>query len=75
MNLATLSDDQLKHFILQIYQQFDANGDGTLEAPELANFFTQLFKSVGYDVVITFPMAQQAIQEIDQNGDGKITPY
>jgi Ca2+-binding EF-hand superfamily protein len=75
MNLAALSDDQLKQFIIQIFQRFDANGDGTLEAPELANFFTQLYKSVGYDIVVTLPMAQQAIRDIDLNGDGKITPY
>lgn len=26
-------------------------------------------------MVVTLPMAQQAIREIDQNGDGKISPY
>lgn len=75
MNLAALTDQQLKCFIIQVYQRYDANGDGTLEAPELANFFTELFRSVGYEVVITLPLAQQAIREIDQNGDGKINPY
>lgn len=35
----------------------------------------KLFRSVGYDVVITLPMAQQAIKEIDLNNDGKVSPY
>lgn len=30
MNLATLTDDQLKSFIVQVFQRYDANGDGTL---------------------------------------------
>lgn len=75
MNLAALSDEQLKQFILRVFQQFDSNGDGYLEAPELANFFTQLYAAVGYRVEITLPMAQQAIRDIDQNGDGRISPY
>lgn len=60
---------------MQIFLRFDSNGDGTLEAPELANFFTELYKSIGYNVTITLPLAQQAIKDIDQNGDGKISPY
>lgn len=33
MSLANLSDEQLKHFIMQIFHRFDTNGDGNLEAP------------------------------------------
>lgn len=75
MSLANLSDEQLKQFIMQVFLRFDTNGDGNLEAPELANLFTELYKSIGYNVNITLPLAQQAIKEIDQNGDGKISPY
>ena len=75
MNFGSYTDEQLKELIGRIYQTYDRNGDGMLETPELAVLFTDLYKSLGVNVNITFPMAQQALREIDQNGDGKISPW
>ena len=74
MNLAQLSDQELQSFILNVFQKYDGNNNGTLEAPEIASFFTDLYHSLGYNVSITLPVAQQVIKEISQTGRNSLNP-
>lgn len=75
MNLATLSDQELKGFIKKMFQIYDKNANSTLEAPELALFFTDLYRSLGYHVKIDLPTALKAIRDISQTGTNSLTPY
>lgn len=74
MNLASLTDAELKEFINKMFYVYDKNNSGTLEAPEIALFFRDLYRTLGYDVVMTLPMAQQVIKEISQTGRTSLTP-
>ena len=40
----------------------------------MANFFTCLYKELGYNIEVTWDIASKALKEIDANGDGKISP-
>jgi Ca2+-binding EF-hand superfamily protein len=75
MNLAELSDEQLKGFIIKIFGEYDKNNNGLLDAPEIALFFTDLYRSLGYHVTISLPAAQEVIREISQTGGISLTPH
>lgn len=66
-----LSDAQLKVYIDEIFDRYDADRSGNLDAQELANFFNDLFRTIGNPTVITPTQAQNAICSIDKNNDGK----
>ena len=74
MNLSQLSDQELQTFILNVFKRYDGNNNGTLEAPEIASFFNDLYHQLGYNVTISLPMATQVIKEISQNGSNSLTP-
>ena len=69
--MANLSDNQLKTYIDEIFDRYDADRSGNLDANELANFFNDLFRTIGNPTVITQQQAQNAICSIDKNNDGK----
>ena len=75
MNFGHYTEAQLQELVQKVYQTYDRNGDGVLESPELRLLFTDIYKSLGFNVNITFEMAQNALREIDQNGDGVISPW
>lgn len=66
-----LSDNQLRVYIDEIFDRYDADRSGNLDAQELANFFNDLFRTIGNPTVITQAQAQNAICSIDKNNDGK----
>lgn len=66
-----LSDGQLRDYIDEIFDRYDKDRSGNLDAQELASFFNDLFRAIGNPAVITPLQAQNAICAIDKNNDGK----
>lgn len=64
-------ESQLKVYIDQIFDRYDRDRSGNLDASELANFFNDLFKAIGNPTTISMKDAQNAIRAIDKNNDGK----
>lgn len=59
-----------------MFQVYDKNQNGTLDAPEIALFFRELYKSLGYNIAMTLPVAQQIIKEMSQTGSSNsLTPF
>jgi hypothetical protein len=71
MNMQSLSDQQLSYYIEQVFARYDRDCSGGLDAAELANFFADLYRMMGYNVQITYQQAQQALAQIDKNFDGR----
>ncbi len=66
-----VSDAQIVAYINEIFAKYDKDRSGGLDALELANFFSDLYRSMGYSVVITVQQAQQSLAAVDTNYDGK----
>ncbi len=66
-----VNDQMLMQYINDIFMKYDRDNSGGLDACQLANFFTDLYRLMGYQVYITFPQAQQALATIDTNFDGR----
>ena len=71
MNIQALSDQQLIQYIDQVFLKYDRDRSGGLDAAELAGFFADLYRMMGYNVQITYQQAAQALAQIDKNFDGK----
>ena len=69
MNMQGLNDHQLMQFISDIFVKYDRDNSGGLDALELSNFFTDLYRSMGYNAQISYPQAQMALASIDKNFD------
>lgn len=67
----SISDSALKQYIDQIFQKYDRDRSGTLDAQELALFFNDIFAMMGDPRRINQAQAYQALVTIDQNNDGK----
>lgn len=67
----SIPDHVLQNYIDQIFNKFDRDRSGTLDASELANFFNDVFQLMGDPTRINEFQARQAMQAIDQNSDGK----
>lgn len=48
-----ISDAQLRTYIDEIFDKYDADRSGNLDARELANFFNDLFRAIGQNTVIS----------------------
>jgi Ca2+-binding EF-hand superfamily protein len=71
MNIQALSDQQLIQYIDQVFQRYDRDCSGGLDAAELANFFADLYRMMGFNVQISYQQASQALAQIDKNFDGR----
>lgn len=66
------SDDQLRQAIDGIFDKYDTDRSGTLEANEVFNLINDAFKSLGRNKEVTNAEVNQFITAIDKNSDGKI---
>ena len=71
MNLQGVSDYQLMAYIDQIFMKYDRDRSGGLDVAQLANFYTDLYRMLGYNVQISYQQAAQAMATIDRNFDGR----
>jgi len=69
--MQSLSDQQLIQYINDVFIKYDRDNSGGLDALELSNFFTDLYRMMGYNVQVSYPQAQMALASIDKNFDGK----
>ena len=67
----SLSDDQLRKYIDDIFGKFDRDRSGTLDANELAAFFNDLFTLMKSQQRVNQQQAMNALRAIDKNNDGK----
>lgn len=67
----SIPDDVLKNYINQIFQKYDRDNSGTLDAGELAMFFNDVFQMMGNPTRVNQQQAMQALTAIDKNNDGK----
>lgn len=67
----SITDQQIAAYIQQIFDRYDWDHSGTLDAAELTVFFNDLYRMIGINQVISVPQAQQALQLIDTNHDGR----
>ena len=69
--LMSISDNTLRQYIDQIFNKYDRDRNGTLDAQELALFFNDIFRLMGTNRTISQQEAYDALRTIDQNNDGK----
>ena len=67
----SITDDQLRMYIDQIFVRYDRDNSGSLDARELAGFFNDLFQTMGYTMRVNEQQAAMAIRSIDKNSDGR----
>lgn len=67
----SVTDQQIVAYIEQIFAQYDWDHSGNLDATELTVFFNDLNRMMGINRVVSLPEAQQALQLIDTDHDGK----
>lgn len=60
-----ISDSTLRNYIDQIFNKYDSDRSNTLEVPELANFFNDVFALMGDPRRINQQQAYQALMVID----------
>ena len=72
--MSQISDQVLMQYINQIFMKYDRDRSGSLDAGELAMFFTDVFAMMGQPTQINLYQAQQALAAIDQNHDGRASP-
>ena len=66
----SISDEQLRKYIDQVFEKYDHNHTFSLRPNELAEFFNDIFAMSGNPTRISQQQAMEAMQNIDQNGDG-----
>ena len=66
----SISDQQLRAYIDQVFMKYDRNNSGTLDPNELYLFFNDIFAMTGNNYRLTPQQATQAMRAIDANGDG-----
>ena len=67
----SISDQQLRSYIDQVFAQFDRDGSQTLDANELAAFFNAVFQRMGDPTRVNDYEAREAMNSIDTNRDGR----
>jgi|JI6StandDraft_1071083.scaffolds.fasta_scaffold03844_8 Ca2+-binding EF-hand superfamily protein len=69
------TDEQLRSIIKTIFDKYDADKSGTLEAGEVKKIITDAFssRSPGVKKEVTDKDVQQFLNHADQNSDGKVT--
>lgn len=71
--IMNINDITLQQYIDQIFNKFDLDLSGTLQAAELVNFFNEMFVMTGYPSRVGMPEAYNIMRSVDQNFDGHAT--
>lgn len=66
------SDDDLRNAVNAVFDAYDADKSGTLEANEITNLINDALKHMGQNRQVTQNEVQQFIQAVDKNSDGKV---
>ena len=66
------SDEDLRNAVNAVFDAYDADKSGTLEANEVKNLINDALKHMGQNRQVTEAEIQQFIQAVDKNSDGKI---
>ena len=66
-----IADSALQSYIDQIFNKYDRDYSGTLDASELACFFNDVFQMMGNPTRVNQQDAMRALMQIDKNNDGK----
>ena len=69
--MMNIDDNTLRNYIDQVFARYDRDRSGTLDPNELAGFFNDVFMMMGSPQTVNMYQAQQALQQIDRNGDGR----
>lgn len=72
LNNPTLQDEFLKAYIDKVFNDYDVDRSGGLDEDELTMFFNDLYKILNIQQVVTKEQSRQAIQSMDQDGNGVI---
>lgn len=67
----SITDQQLRYYIDQVFQKYDRDYSGTLDVNELYLFFNDIFAMTGSSYRLQPQQAVGAMQAIDKNGDGR----
>lgn len=67
-----LNDAILKNYIESVFDKYDTDKSGGLDAKEMTVFFNDLFKTLGIPSIVDESQALTAILSMDQNSDGTI---
>lgn len=66
------SDEDLKTAVNAVFDAYDKDKSGTLEAPEVTNLINDALKHMGQNRKVTEAEVNQFINAVDKNSDGKI---
>jgi len=66
----SITDQQLRAYIDQVFVKYDRNQSGGLDCNELSMFFNDIFTMTGNPTRVNSQQAMDAMRAIDQNGDG-----
>ena len=67
-----LQDEMLKSYINEVFIRYDTDQTNKLNPQQMTNFFNDLFKSLGMNLVISQQQALESIKTIDSNFDGHV---
>ena len=62
----------IKTYIESVFNKYDTDRNGSLDAREMTLFFNDLFRSLNINVVVTEVQSLEAIKSIDDNSDGLV---
>ena len=66
------SDEDLRNAVNAVFDAYDTDKSGTLEANEVRNLINDALKHMGQNRQVTEAECNQFIQAVDKNSDGKI---
>ena len=66
----SVTEAQLRQFIETVFNKYDYDRTGHLNAQELASFFNDVFAGLGQPTRFNQAQALEALRAIDQNSDG-----
>ena len=67
----SITDQQLRMYIDQVFQKYDRDYSGSLDPNELYLFFNDIFAMTGSPYRVQPQQAMAAMRAIDKNGDGR----
>jgi hypothetical protein len=67
----SITDQQLRSYIDQVFQKYDRDYSGSLDPNELYLFFNDIFAMTGSPYRVQPQQAMAAMKAIDKNGDGR----
>ena len=66
------SDDDLRNAVNAVFDVYDKDKSGTLEANEITMLINDALKHMGQNRQVTEAEVQQFISAVDKNNDGKV---